>query len=569
MWDSLNEEGCWYDDRISDISKSYDEDCIDSDVEVILYGQIHHESNPDCNNTVEINGQTLKANVLDSNNAAVEEEQITNTCAVEDLAINERKIENYMPDLHERVALLNEKTETNSCTAASSDKLKTKRKNLSEVGFCRKKKKFSANINSNANSLSSENLKECEVIVNENNSINLQCLPDKQRTNKVKRKCTSSSSSESDFHTNKNFKTDIQINLNNMTTEMKMRKFYDSDCDDLDIKKELEKMSDDSWHLDERDAYKHMFKKSQQYRYHNHLMRVTCNNCQEQGHLSKVCTKPRKLVTCFLCGQIGHLGDNCRDVACTRCLAVGHQVARCMWRVQDVRRKCPICSMRGHLRNECPDLWRRFHATIVPGTPVKGTCKTKNRKNVYCYNCAKKGHYGHECQQQRFDPHNFPTWPFVISYLDPSVSLTTESKKKNGKNDDGNYEMYLKRLEKKKESIIKRSKRSFLRYIQKKRNQVTNNGVKRGLEPVRYNIKNENNRRGKNSTRVDKFNGKVESTFPRTPISRLKQQEKMSSELASLLELHKEIVKNKKNKKKKKQQMKLKRKKKMQNENCE
>ncbi|XP_076327115.1 uncharacterized protein LOC143234009 [Tachypleus tridentatus] len=566
MWDSLNEEGCWYSDRISDISQSeYDEDYIDSDVEAILYGQIHHENNPDCNNTVEINGQILKPNVLHST-VTVEEEKISTTCEVEGLA----KTEHCVSDRYERVTSLNKKT--NSCTAASPNKLKNKRKNLSEttnhpVGFCREKDNSSTNMNSTAKVLNSKKLKEFELLVNEKNSDKLQCLPDKQRTFKVKRKCSSSSSSESDFRGNKNFKTDIQINLNNMTTEIKMKKFYDSDCDDFDIKKELEKMSEDTWHIDEQDAHMHVFKKSQQYRYHNYLMRVMCNNCQEQGHLSKVCTKPKKYVTCYLCGKIGHLGDNCVDAACSKCLAVGHRVEQCKWRVQYVRRKCPICSMRGHLRNECPDLWRRFHATITAGAPVKGTCKIKNRKKVYCYNCAKKGHYGHECQQQQFNPYNFPTWPFVISYLDPVLSLADESKKKNGNNDDGNYELYLKQLEKKKQSIIKKSKRSFLRFIQKKRNQVTNTGMKRGLESVRHTIKNKNNRRGKNPVRVNKFNNKIESAFPRTPISRLKQQEKMSSELASLLELHKEIIKNKKNNKKKKQQMKLKRKKQIQNEN--
>ncbi|TRY65344.1 hypothetical protein DNTS_005922, partial [Danionella cerebrum] len=41
------------------------------------------------------------------------------------------------------------------------------------------------------------------------------------------------------------------------------------------------------------------------------------------------------------------------------------------------------------------------------------------RKPAYCYNCSKKGHFGHECSQKRMYNGSFPSLPFISYYDTP------------------------------------------------------------------------------------------------------------------------------------------------------
>uniref|UniRef100_A0A8C5K6M1 Zinc finger CCHC domain-containing protein 7 n=1 Tax=Jaculus jaculus TaxID=51337 RepID=A0A8C5K6M1_JACJA len=53
-----------------------------------------------------------------------------------------------------------------------------------------------------------------------------------------------------------------------------------------------------------------------------------------------------------------------------------------------------------------------------PGPPKKPKTPSGQSALVYCYNCAQKGHYGHECTERRMFNQTFPTSPFIYFYDD-------------------------------------------------------------------------------------------------------------------------------------------------------
>ena len=65
----------------------------------------------------------------------------------------------------------------------------------------------------------------------------------------------------------------------------------------------------------------------------------------------------------------------------------------------------------GHTRTTCPDNWRRYHATIS-ASPGESSTNQKvvippkedllQNNNPWCCNCAKQGHYVHQCRAYRF-----------------------------------------------------------------------------------------------------------------------------------------------------------------------
>ncbi|XP_062938350.1 zinc finger CCHC domain-containing protein 7 isoform X2 [Cynocephalus volans] len=66
----------------------------------------------------------------------------------------------------------------------------------------------------------------------------------------------------------------------------------------------------------------------------------------------------------------------------------------------------------------CPEIWRQYHLTTKPGPPKKPKTPSGQSALVYCYNCAQKGHYGHECTEERMFHEPFPTSPFIYYYDD-------------------------------------------------------------------------------------------------------------------------------------------------------
>lgn len=166
---------------------------------------------------------------------------------------------------------------------------------------------------------------------------------------------------------------------------------------------------EDLWRVDLADKYRI----NRGFRYHNQFSGVRCRNCNESGHLSKVCPQP-KVQVCHLCSEPGHQHGRCPKRICARCYRTGHILAECH---QNFTHTCDICGIWGHPGSLCPDLWRRYHLTTEDGPIVRAPFKTRPLMERYCFNCAAQGHYGHECDRKR---RGTLSTPYIISYDDPS-----------------------------------------------------------------------------------------------------------------------------------------------------
>ncbi|XP_063740335.1 zinc finger CCHC domain-containing protein 7 [Eleginops maclovinus] len=142
---------------------------------------------------------------------------------------------------------------------------------------------------------------------------------------------------------------------------------------------------------------------------------VQCRNCDKYGHLSKNCPEPKKLVPCFLCGTPGHLSSECPNKHCNNCGMPGHLYNSCIERAY-WHQHCERCYMTGHLTNACPEIWRQYHITTETHTLVKPNRKDRGRTPAYCYNCSRRGHFGHVCTRKRMFNGTYPSTPFINYY---------------------------------------------------------------------------------------------------------------------------------------------------------
>ncbi|KAM6183028.1 zinc finger CCHC domain-containing protein 7 [Erethizon dorsatum] len=152
-------------------------------------------------------------------------------------------------------------------------------------------------------------------------------------------------------------------------------------------------------------------------RYYSANKNVTCRNCDKCGHLSKNCPLPQKVRACCLCSERGHLQYACPARFCLDCSLPISSTHRCLER-SSWRKRCDRCDMIGHYADACPEIWRQYHLTTKPGPPKKPKTPSGQSALVYCYNCAQKGHYGHECTERRMFNQTFPTSPFIYYYDD-------------------------------------------------------------------------------------------------------------------------------------------------------
>uniref|UniRef100_A0A5F9CLA7 Zinc finger CCHC domain-containing protein 7 n=1 Tax=Oryctolagus cuniculus TaxID=9986 RepID=A0A5F9CLA7_RABIT len=153
------------------------------------------------------------------------------------------------------------------------------------------------------------------------------------------------------------------------------------------------------------------------HRYYSANKNVTCRNCDKCGHLSKNCPLPQKVRPCCLCSERGHLQYACPARFCLDCSLPMSSTHRCLQR-SSWKKRCDRCDMLGHYADACPEIWRQYHLTIKPGPPKKPKTPSGQSARVYCYNCAQKGHYGHECTERRMFNQTFPTSPFIFYYDD-------------------------------------------------------------------------------------------------------------------------------------------------------
>ncbi|XP_030050224.1 zinc finger CCHC domain-containing protein 7 [Microcaecilia unicolor] len=151
-------------------------------------------------------------------------------------------------------------------------------------------------------------------------------------------------------------------------------------------------------------------------RYYTADKNIICRNCDKRGHLSKNCPASRKLPACCLCGNRGHKQNSCPARYCSNCFLPGHFSLECIEKAY-WKKRCHRCSMTGHYADACPEIWRQYHLTVNAGHLKKPKCQPRRyHTTVYCYNCAKKGHLGYECSENRMFYGSFPASPFIYTY---------------------------------------------------------------------------------------------------------------------------------------------------------
>ncbi|XP_054113841.2 zinc finger CCHC domain-containing protein 7 isoform X2 [Callithrix jacchus] len=151
-------------------------------------------------------------------------------------------------------------------------------------------------------------------------------------------------------------------------------------------------------------------------RYYSANKNIICRNCDKRGHLSKNCPLPPKVRSCFLCSEKGHLLYACPAPLCEYCPVPKMLDHSCIFR-RSWDKQCDRCHMLGHYTDACTEIWRQYHLTTKPGPPKKPKTTSRPSALAYCYHCAQKGHYGHECPEREvYDPS--PVSPFICYYDD-------------------------------------------------------------------------------------------------------------------------------------------------------
>lgn len=165
-------------------------------------------------------------------------------------------------------------------------------------------------------------------------------------------------------------------------------------------------VNDSEWNVNDLDRGSEKVSKTQRYYIDTsgeNLPNIFCYNCDMKGHMAKDCTAPKKIPTCYLCGEAGHIRYNCTNDLCYNCMEVGHISKDCVaerskpW----YSMKCSRCYLKGHDKYMCPEIWRQYHITTEDGyIAIPKKLQERNRCR-YCYNCASKNHFGESCREFR------------------------------------------------------------------------------------------------------------------------------------------------------------------------
>ncbi|WWC89346.1 uncharacterized protein L201_004268 [Kwoniella dendrophila CBS 6074] len=137
-----------------------------------------------------------------------------------------------------------------------------------------------------------------------------------------------------------------------------------------------------------------------------------CQNCKRPGHRSKDC----KHIICTTCGaEDSHERRDCPVVlVCFGCGGRGHRKQDCPDPSSRSSRRtgCDRCGSRDHTENTCHTIWR-VYAYVSPNSrkeimEEKVTSEGWEKEAIggrssdeWCYNCAKEGHLGDDCQKRR------------------------------------------------------------------------------------------------------------------------------------------------------------------------
>ncbi|KAG5490033.1 hypothetical protein JKF63_00152 [Porcisia hertigi] len=111
---------------------------------------------------------------------------------------------------------------------------------------------------------------------------------------------------------------------------------------------------------------------------------VTCYKCGEAGHMSRVCPRVAATRSCYNCGETGHLSRDCQSErkpkSCYNCGSTEHLSRECQSEAKDGAdtRSCYNCGGTGHLSRDCQS----------------------ERKPKSCYNCGSTEHLSRECPER-------------------------------------------------------------------------------------------------------------------------------------------------------------------------
>ncbi|KAF7301653.1 hypothetical protein MIND_00730800 [Mycena indigotica] len=178
----------------------------------------------------------------------------------------------------------------------------------------------------------------------------------------------------------------------------------------------------------------------------NKRTKTICKKCGEEGHTKDKCT----VLICQTCGARDEHSTRSCNVSkhCFSCGMRGHVRQDCPNSNAQSRYErlhdCERCGAPSHLTRECPTLWRLYnYLTEAEHTQVLQTRKEKKglslgqggegyiAEDAWCYVCAKRGHFGDDCQRREerpleysaFSHKNLSDGPFKVSDPEPGSPM--------------------------------------------------------------------------------------------------------------------------------------------------
>ncbi|XP_073836959.1 zinc finger CCHC-type containing 7 [Musca autumnalis] len=137
---------------------------------------------------------------------------------------------------------------------------------------------------------------------------------------------------------------------------------------------------------------------------------LKCTNCCDFGHSRSQCKRPKKPLICYMCGESGHQEPRCPNTICLRCGNKTHVFIKgCNACSFQNRLICPICKIRGHSIDFCPDKWRRYYSTTEPNAFPRNNIVYNTKK--YCSLCGQRGHLSDVCRNAM----NFMEYPPIAT----------------------------------------------------------------------------------------------------------------------------------------------------------